>query len=214
MAGRNITTSAAARAFSSAVAEGLERLKSARLFYGVACTATSANVEELMSDGVRPPRHRPRARCTSGITFTARWAPAAHPEYCLSREQLLFMRRRLLELRRKQPILIIDSYWTAAGRSVLPGSVGAGLPYRAAGQHRDLPGAFLRRRTRPAERRQPVREHQRKPVSCAGSRKFVKERTQRLRDPGAAAGTVRVTSRAAARRISAGAGRPWPNWAR
>jgi hypothetical protein len=49
-----------------------------------------------------------------------------HPEYCASREQVLAMRKRLLELRRKHPILIIDSYWTADGEAFCPAALGMG----------------------------------------------------------------------------------------
>ncbi|MGD0091685.1 MAG: radical SAM/SPASM domain-containing protein [Planctomycetota bacterium] len=110
--------------FDSAAA-GLERLQKAGIFYGVACTATSTNVQELLSDEY--------ARFIIGKGAMYLWyyvyrpmgAPV-HPEYCLSREQLLFMRRRLLELRRKQPLLIIDSYWTAEGEAFCPAALGLG----------------------------------------------------------------------------------------
>jgi len=37
------------------------------------------------------------------------------------------MRRRLLRLRRRQPILIIDTYWTASGEAFCPAATGLGF---------------------------------------------------------------------------------------
>ena len=53
-------------------------------------------------------------------------SPEPHTEYCVSEEQLLWMRRRLLELRRNHPILIIDTYWTADGEAFCPAAMGLG----------------------------------------------------------------------------------------
>jgi hypothetical protein len=50
-----------------------------------------------------------------------------HPEYCMSKEQIVDMRRRMLELRRRQPILIIDTYWTASGEAFCPAAMGLGF---------------------------------------------------------------------------------------
>jgi hypothetical protein len=50
-----------------------------------------------------------------------------HPEYCVTREQLVELRRRMLALRRRQPILIIDTYWTATGEAFCPAAMGLGF---------------------------------------------------------------------------------------
>jgi hypothetical protein len=50
-----------------------------------------------------------------------------HPEYCLTKEQLLEARRRMIALRRRHPIIIIDSYWTADGEAFCPAAVGLGF---------------------------------------------------------------------------------------
>ncbi len=49
-----------------------------------------------------------------------------HPEYCVKKEQLIWMRKRLLELRRKHPIFVIDTYWTATGEAFCPAAMGLG----------------------------------------------------------------------------------------
>src|SRR5262249_43206225 len=50
-----------------------------------------------------------------------------HPEYCMTPDQIVEMRRRMLKLRRKHPIVIIDSYWTAEGEAFCPAAMGLGF---------------------------------------------------------------------------------------
>ncbi len=45
----------------------------------------------------------------------------------MTREQLIELRRRLLRLRRKHPIVLIDTYWDAEGRAVCPAALGLGF---------------------------------------------------------------------------------------
>ncbi|MCY3023150.1 MAG: radical SAM/SPASM domain-containing protein [Planctomycetota bacterium] len=108
-----------------AAAEGMKRLKKAGIFYGVASTATATNVQELMSDEYVRWLIGSGAMYVWYYVYRPMGAPP-HPEYCLSKEQLIGMRKRLLELRRKQPILIIDSYWTANGVAFCPAALGLG----------------------------------------------------------------------------------------
>ncbi len=49
------------------------------------------------------------------------------PQFCVAREQMIDLRRRLLALRRRQPILLIDTYWDAAGEAVCPAAQGLGF---------------------------------------------------------------------------------------
>lgn len=110
--------------FDAAMA-GLERLRKAGLLFGIATTATGRNVGEVMSDDYV------RSFIERGALYLWYYvyrpmSPAPHPEYCVSKEQLVWMRRRLLELRRRHPILLIDSYWTATGEAFCPAAVGLG----------------------------------------------------------------------------------------
>jgi hypothetical protein len=45
----------------------------------------------------------------------------------VSREQIVELRRRLLRLRRAHPIILIDTYWNAAGQAVCPAALGLGF---------------------------------------------------------------------------------------
>jgi len=49
------------------------------------------------------------------------------PEFCVAKEQMIEIRRRLLELRRRHPIILIDTYWDARGEAVCPAAKGLGF---------------------------------------------------------------------------------------
>lgn len=110
--------------FESAM-KGLDRLKEAGLFFGIACTATGLNMDEVMSDEYL------RFFIERGAMYIWYYVyrpmgSERHDEYCVSQEQLLRFRRRLLTLRRTHPILVIDTYWTATGEAFCPAAVGLG----------------------------------------------------------------------------------------
>jgi MoaA/NifB/PqqE/SkfB family radical SAM enzyme len=106
--------------------EGLLRLRRQKILYGIATTVTGSNLDEVLTD--RYVRY-----------FTDRGAmylwyyvyrpvgPDPSPELCVTREQMLEIRRRLLELRRKHPIILIDTYWNAKGEAVCPAALGLGF---------------------------------------------------------------------------------------
>jgi MoaA/NifB/PqqE/SkfB family radical SAM enzyme len=110
--------------FESAM-QGLDRLKKAGILFGTACTATGTNMEEVMSD------QYVQHFIDKGAMYI--WYYVYRPmgettrdEYCVKKEQLIWMRKRLLEMRRKHPILIIDTYWTADGEAFCPAAMGLG----------------------------------------------------------------------------------------
>ena len=109
-----------------AAMQGMERLKEAKLFFGVATTATALNMEEVMSDEYIQ-HFIDRGAMYIWYYVYRPMSPEPHTEYCVSEEQLLWMRRRLLELRRTHPILIIDTYWTAEGEAFCPAATGMGF---------------------------------------------------------------------------------------
>ncbi len=108
-----------------AASAGLDALKSAGLLFGVATTVTGANAEEVLGDAFVEQIIAKGAMYLWYYVYRPMSA-TPHTEYCLSRERLLWMRRRLLELRRRHPILIIDSYWTADGEAFCPAALGLG----------------------------------------------------------------------------------------
>lgn len=111
--------------FKSAL-DGMEKLKEAKLFFGVATTATALNMQEVMSDEYVQ-FFIDRGAMYIWYYVYRPMSPEPHTEYCVSEDQLIWMRKRLLELRRKHPILIIDTYWTAEGEAFCPAATGLGF---------------------------------------------------------------------------------------
>jgi MoaA/NifB/PqqE/SkfB family radical SAM enzyme len=105
--------------------EGLDRLKKAGIIYGIACTATGTNMQEVMSDEYVQHFINKGALYIWYYVYRP-MGETPHPEYCVKKEQLIWMRKRLLELRRKHPIFIIDTYWTAEGEAFCPAAMGLG----------------------------------------------------------------------------------------
>ena len=105
--------------------QGMARLKKAKIFFGVATTATALNMHEVMSDEYVQHFIDQGAMYLWYYVYRP-MSPEPHTEYCVSEDQLIGMRQRLLELRRKHPILLIDTYWTANGEAFCPAATGLG----------------------------------------------------------------------------------------
>jgi len=109
-----------------AAMDGIERLRRRRILFGVATVVTSQNLDEVLSDDYV--RHFIRRGAMYLWYYVYRpVGPDPSPQYCVDREQLLRLRRRLLELRRRHPILVIDTYWDAEGRALCPAALGMGF---------------------------------------------------------------------------------------
>ena len=94
------------------------------------------------------------------------------PELCLDRDEIIQLRRRLLALRRQHPILLIDTYWNAAGEAVCPAALGLGFHIGPGGGIEPCPPLSMSCET--------IRDHGgdsfrtiNESVSCAVSRSFV-----------------------------------------
>ena len=106
--------------------EGLARLKRQKILYGVATTVTGRNLEEVTDD------QYVRHLIARGAMYLWYYVyrpvgPDPSPRFCVSREQIIELRKRLLALRRTQPIVIIDTYWDADGRAICPAALGLGF---------------------------------------------------------------------------------------
>jgi len=108
-----------------AAAQGLERLRKHGILFGTACTATGTNMDEVMSDEYVQ-WFIDRGAMYIWYYVYRPMGETPHPEYCVKKEQLIGMRKRLLEMRRKHAILIIDTYWTATGEAFCPAAMGLG----------------------------------------------------------------------------------------
>lgn len=140
------------RGVYQAVIEGLRRLKSHKLLYGVATTVTGANFDEVLD------RRYVRQWIELGAMYLWYYVfrpvgadPA--PELCVSRDRMIELRRRLLQLRRTEPIIVIDTYWDADGKAVCPAALGLGYHVGPGGHIEPCPPLSFARET--------VRDHQR-----------------------------------------------------
>lgn len=106
--------------------QGLARLKQQKIFFGVATTVTGTNVDEVLTDQYV----RQIIDCGAMYLWYYVYRPVGadpSPQFCVRPEQMIPLRKRLLELRRRHPIVLIDTYWNAAGEAVCPAALGMGF---------------------------------------------------------------------------------------
>ena len=106
--------------------KGLQRLRKAKLLYGIATTTTGKNMDEVMTDAYLDHWIKRGAMYIWYYIYRP-VGEHPHPEYCMSREQIIEMRKRMLALRKRKPIFIIDTYWTAEGEAFCPAAMGLGF---------------------------------------------------------------------------------------
>ncbi|MFC1746130.1 radical SAM protein [Candidatus Riflebacteria bacterium] len=107
----------------NAAIKALQNCKKARLFTGVAASICQSNFAELVN------RKFVRDMIKRGAHYLWYYiyrpvGPRPHPELALRREQILELRRFIVDTRLSEPIAIIDAYWDAAGNAVCPGAMG------------------------------------------------------------------------------------------
>jgi MoaA/NifB/PqqE/SkfB family radical SAM enzyme len=109
-----------------AATEGLDRLRQKKILSGVATTVTGENLDEVLSDAYV---EQFIARGAMYLWYYVYRPVGAEPSprFCVAREQMIELRKRLLRLRRRHPILLIDTYWDARGRAICPAALGLGF---------------------------------------------------------------------------------------
>jgi len=159
-----------------AAMEGMARLKRNKMLFGVATTVTGRNLDEVMTDEyVREMIGRGAMYLWYYVYRPVGADPSPH--YCVGREQMIELRRRLLRLRRKHPIIIIDTYWNAAGEAVCPAALGLGFHIGPQGSIEPCPPLSLAVQTirdNGGELFTTINESQ----FLRGFQEFVKERTR------------------------------------
>lgn len=106
--------------------KGLERLQKEKILFGIATTTTGQNMDEVMTDEYVQ-HWIDRGAMYIWYYIYRPVGDEPHPEYCMQREQIIEMRKRMLTLRRRHPIFIIDTYWTAEGEAFCPAAMGLGF---------------------------------------------------------------------------------------
>lgn len=109
-----------------AAMEGAARLQQSKILYGVATTVTGRNLDEVVTDDYVEQFVRRGAMYLWYYVYRPVGADPS-PQFCVSREQLIELRKRLLRLRRKHPIILIDTYWNAQGEALCPAARGMGF---------------------------------------------------------------------------------------
>lgn len=106
--------------------EGMARLKKNKVIFGIATTITGQNMDEVLTDDYVKWFIQRGAMYIWYYVYRPMSAEP-HTEYCVTKEQLVEIRRRLLRLRKRHPIFIIDTYWTAEGEAFCPAATGLGF---------------------------------------------------------------------------------------
>lgn len=102
---------------------GLEASVAAGLFTGVSASINRRNFDELVSVDYLDFLIRKGVHYIWYYIYRPCGANP-EPENALDEEQILRLRRFMVEQRRKSRILIIDAYWDARGNAVCPGAMG------------------------------------------------------------------------------------------
>lgn len=126
--------------------EGIERLRQHKVLFGVATTLTCENFDEALSDAYV------QAMVDRGAMYLWYYVyrpvgPDPSPRFCVDRQRMVELRKRLLQLRRKHPILLIDTYWDADGRAVCPAALGLGFHIGPQGSIEPCPPLSFARET-------------------------------------------------------------------
>ncbi len=126
--------------------ESCRELQKQKMLYGVATVVTSENFESVLTEEYVQKFISLGALYLWFYVYRPVGEDSA-PHLALERERLLEMRRRLLKLRRKMPIILIDTYWDASGRAVCPASKGMALVIGSGGDILPCPPLGVARET-------------------------------------------------------------------
>ncbi|MBA4387937.1 MAG: radical SAM protein [Verrucomicrobia bacterium] len=105
--------------------EGLKNCRDSRLITGVATSVCKSNIRELVSDKF--------VKDLEGRGIHYLWyyiyrpsGPNPMPELALSAEEIAEVRRFIVDVRTRTPLLVIDAYWDHEGRPICPAALGLG----------------------------------------------------------------------------------------
>jgi MoaA/NifB/PqqE/SkfB family radical SAM enzyme len=102
---------------------GLEHCRRNRLVIGVCTSICRSNLHDLVSDTFVDDLAR------RGVHYLWYYiyrpvGPRPAPELALSPEQIVDVRRFIVESRARAPLVIVDAYWDADGKALCPAAVG------------------------------------------------------------------------------------------
>lgn len=102
---------------------GVSACRKSRLITGVSASICKSNFRELVSHDYL------KFLAESGVHYLWYYiyrpvGPDPHPENALNAEEILALRKFIVEARMTAPLAIIDAYWDHLGRAVCPGAMG------------------------------------------------------------------------------------------
>lgn len=102
---------------------GLDHCRNSRLIFGVATSVCKSNIRELVTEAFI------RECAAKGAMYV--WfyiyrpvGPDPNPELSLSDDEITELRRFLVDIRLKAPLMVIDAYWDHEGKGLCPAAVG------------------------------------------------------------------------------------------
>lgn len=116
----------------------IDACRKARIPFGVACSLCRTNLATQACDAFV------REVVARGAHYLWYYlyrpvGPEPVPDLCLEREQIVAVRRFIVEARRKHPIVVVDAYWDADGRALCPAATGISHHVNAVGDVEPCP---------------------------------------------------------------------------
>ncbi len=102
---------------------GLDNCRRHRLITGVASSICRSNIDDLLSERFLRELIARRVHYMWYYIYRP-VGPDPSPDLALSQEQLLRVRKFIVEARQKLPIIIVDAYWDDRGNALCPAAVG------------------------------------------------------------------------------------------
>ena len=162
---------------------GLEACRRNRLITGVATSVCQTNIDDLVTERWL------RRLIDMGVHYA--WfhtyravGPKPNPELSLTPEQIVQVRRFVVEMRSRLPIAIVDAYWDDKGEALCPMATGVSHHISPYGDIEPCPIIQFARETI-HDQREHLRDHERIRRSCAISARR-RRRRRGLRRAGAA----------------------------
>lgn len=109
-----------------AATDACRELQKKRILYGVATVVNALNFDEVLSEQYVDYFIKTGAMYLWYYIYRPVGSDPA-PDLALDADQIVAFRRRLLDLRKKMPIILIDTYWDAKGKAVCPAVKGLGF---------------------------------------------------------------------------------------
>ena len=124
---------------------GLEACRRNRLITGVATSVCQSNVDDLVTESWL------RRLIDMGVHYV--WfhtyrvvGPKPNPELALTPDQIVQVRRFVVEMRSRLPIAIVDAYWDDKGEALCPDGDRRQPSHQPVRRHRAVPDHSVRAR--------------------------------------------------------------------